>query len=293
MIAALALFFFTALAGRLWCGYACPQTVWTEVFLWMERWTEGDRAKRMKLDAAPWSARRSSCARGASTCCGSCSRCGPASPSSASSPRSATWRRGCRRSVGRLGNLLGAVLRAGDLGQRRLPARAGVQVHVPVCALPERDVRPQHADHRLRPAPRRAARRAPRDWPACSSGARPACRGCRGRSTWPRRRQPKRGAAHRRAWHHHLDRTHRSSRCRSSRPTQLGDCIDCTLCVQVCPTGIDIRNGLQYECIACGACIDACDEVMDKHGLSEGPDPLRPRRTPSTASRCASCGRAS
>ena len=54
-IAALALFFFTALAGRLWCGYACPQTVWTEVFLWMESAIEGDRHKRIKLDAAPWS----------------------------------------------------------------------------------------------------------------------------------------------------------------------------------------------------------------------------------------------
>ena len=54
VILALVLFFFTALAGRLWCGYACPQTVWTEVFLWMERWTEGDRNKRMKLDAGPW-----------------------------------------------------------------------------------------------------------------------------------------------------------------------------------------------------------------------------------------------
>ena len=51
---------------------------------------------------------------------------------------------------------------------------------------------------------------------------------------------------------------------------QLGDCIDCTLCVQVCPTGIDIRNGLQYECIACGACIDACDSVMDKVGYPRG-----------------------
>ena len=50
----------------------------------------------------------------------------------------------------------------------------------------------------------------------------------------------------------------------------LGDCIDCTLCVQVCPTGIDIRNGLQYECIACAACIDACDEVMDKMGYPRG-----------------------
>ena len=54
VILALLLFFVTALAGRLWCGYACPQTVWTEVFLWMERWTEGDRARRMKLDAGPW-----------------------------------------------------------------------------------------------------------------------------------------------------------------------------------------------------------------------------------------------
>lgn len=54
IIAALALFFFTALAGRLWCGYACPQTVWTEIFLWMERWFEGDRNKQIKLDKAPW-----------------------------------------------------------------------------------------------------------------------------------------------------------------------------------------------------------------------------------------------
>ncbi|HSD71091.1 MAG TPA: 4Fe-4S binding protein, partial [Woeseiaceae bacterium] len=56
IIAAISLFFFTALAGRLWCGFACPQTVWTEVFIWIERWIEGDRPKRMKLDAAPWSA---------------------------------------------------------------------------------------------------------------------------------------------------------------------------------------------------------------------------------------------
>jgi cytochrome c oxidase accessory protein FixG len=53
-------------------------------------------------------------------------------------------------------------------------------------------------------------------------------------------------------------------------PEELGDCIDCTICVQVCPTGIDIRNGLQYECIACGACVDACNEVMDKMGFARG-----------------------
>ena len=55
IIAALSLFFFTALAGRLWCGFACPQTVWTEAFIWMEQWTEGTRSQRMKLDKAPMS----------------------------------------------------------------------------------------------------------------------------------------------------------------------------------------------------------------------------------------------
>jgi len=58
IIAGLSLFFVTAVAGRLWCGYACPQTVWTEVFLWMERWVEGDRNKRIKLDASPWNANK-------------------------------------------------------------------------------------------------------------------------------------------------------------------------------------------------------------------------------------------
>ncbi len=50
----------------------------------------------------------------------------------------------------------------------------------------------------------------------------------------------------------------------------LGDCIDCTMCVQVCPTGIDIRDGLQLECIGCGACVDACDSIMDKMGYARG-----------------------
>src|SRR4029078_12122159 len=64
----------------------------------------------------------------------------------------------------------------------------------------------------------------------------------------------------------------RGARQRASnhRSMGLGDCIDCTLCVQVCPTGIDIRAGLQYECIACAACIDACDGVMDRMGYARG-----------------------
>jgi cytochrome c oxidase accessory protein FixG len=64
----------------------------------------------------------------------------------------------------------------------------------------------------------------------------------------------------------------RGSRSRKEDPKAkgLGDCVDCTLCVQVCPTGIDIRNGLQYQCIACASCIDVCDEVMEKMGYEKG-----------------------
>ena len=78
-----------------------------------------------------------------------------------------------------------------------------------------------------------------------------------------------------------------------ARASGLGDCIDCTLCVQACPTGIDIRKGLQYECIACAACIDACDAVMDKMGYAARPGALHDRRPKSTAAQRACCVRAS
>ena len=107
------------------------------------------------------------------------------------------------------------------LRQRRLDARAGVQVHVPLRALPERHVRPRHARDHLRPGAGRAARRA-------------------------------------------------RSRSADAKALGLGDCVDCGICVQVCPTGIDIRKGLQYECIGCAACIDGCDQVMRKMNYPTG-----------------------
>jgi hypothetical protein len=88
IVSAFALFLFTTVAGRLWCGFACPQTVYTEIFMWVERRFEGDRQARIKLDAAPWSL-RSSRAAAASRRCGSPSACGPASPSSPTSRRRA------------------------------------------------------------------------------------------------------------------------------------------------------------------------------------------------------------
>ena len=89
VISALALFFFTAIAGRLWCGYSCPQTVYTEMFLWIERKTEGDRSARMRLDQAPWSAEKLG-RKGATQLTGWPSACSPGSASSATSRRSAS-----------------------------------------------------------------------------------------------------------------------------------------------------------------------------------------------------------
>ena len=90
ILSAYTLFLFTAIAGRLWCGYACPQTVYTEIFLWVERKIEGERQARMRLDREPMSAREGRGARRPSTRPGSRSRCGPASASSATSRRSAS-----------------------------------------------------------------------------------------------------------------------------------------------------------------------------------------------------------
>jgi ferredoxin len=229
VMSALALFFFTAVAGRLWCGYACPQTVYTEIFLWIERRIEGDRQARMRLDKQPWGAEKLLRKGGKHAAWGAVAvhrlhvrRLLHAHPDAGTtSIAPSRWAPG---------SCSGCCSTACHLRQRRLPARADVQVHVPVRPLPERADRPRLAGHRLRHAPGRA-----------------------------------RAAAQVRT---------------DPRAQGLGDCIDCTLCVQVCPTGIDIRNGLQNECIGCAACIDACDQVMDRLG-SPRPDPLchRERRS--------------
>ena len=171
IIAAVSLFFFTALAGRLWCGYACPQTVWTSVFIGIERWFEGNRQQRMKLDHAPWTPHKFLRKGGkqvlwiAFAVFTGLTFVGYFSPIRELVPGHPG------RSLGGLGVFLDPVLRLRDLRQRRLHARAGVQVHVPVCALPERDVRPEHIDHLLRrrsaasPAARGRATRSARAGP--------------------------------------------------------------------------------------------------------------------------------
>jgi polyferredoxin len=273
MIAGLSLFFFTALAGRLWCGYACPQTVWTEAFLWMERRTEGDRARRIKLDAAPWT-REKVLRKSAKhalwllfalwtgfTFVGYFT---PIRELAAGTPFGwsgweafwigfyalATW--------GNAGFLREQVCKymcpyarfQGAMFDRNTLIIAYDAMRGEPRGARKREVGSVAARARGLLSPEAAER-----WVTVAN-LRPsaAAKQIDARSTT--------GA------HERLGDT--SALPPPPAPAALGDCVDDTLCVQVCPTGIDIRNGLQYECIACGACVDACDSVMDRLGFARG-----------------------
>jgi cytochrome c oxidase accessory protein FixG len=225
IIAALSLFFFTAIAGRLWCGYACPQTVWTETFLWMERITEGDRAARLKLDRGPWSPRKVA-RKGAKqflwiafALWTGFTFVGFFTPIRTLAGEVATWTLGPWETFWILFYGFATYGNAGYLREQ-------------VCKY-------------MCPYARFQSAMFDRDTLVITyDQERGEPRGSRRRGSDPRAQGQGKG-------------------------TQ-GDCIDCTLCVQVCPTGIDIRKGLQIECIACAACIDVCDDVMDKMGSPRG-----------------------
>ncbi|MBE7939647.1 cytochrome c oxidase accessory protein CcoG [Ramlibacter aquaticus] len=220
VISALSLFLFTAVAGRLWCGFACPQTVYTEMFLWIERKVEGDRTARMKLDGAPMSLEK----------------------------LVKKWFKhllwvGLAMWTGF--SFVGYFTPIRELGMEFLQTRMGSWevfwvffygfatygnagfMREQVCKYMCPYARFQSAmfDHDTMIVSYDEARGEPR-----------------------------------------------GSRSRKADLSQLalGSCVDCSLCVQVCPTGIDIRHGLQYECIGCGGCIDVCNGVMDKMGYERG-----------------------
>jgi cytochrome c oxidase accessory protein FixG len=220
IIAAITLFFVTALAGRLWCGYACPQTVWTEVFLWMERWVEGSRTQQMKLAKAPWTMEK-------------------------------ILRKGAKQFL-----WITFALWTGF---------TFVGYFTPVIELAGKIASFSTGPWET-------------FWVLFYGGATYAnagfmreqvckymCPYARFQSamfdddtlivTYDERRGEPRGARKKGSDH---------------RAKGLGYCVDCTMCVQVCPTGIDIRHGLQSDCIACAACIDACDDVMAKVGYPKG-----------------------
>ena len=218
IIAALALFFFTALGGRLWCGYACPQTVWTEIFLWMERFAEGDRSARLKLDRGPWNAEQAGAQDAPSSSCGS---------------RFALWTGFTFVGFFTPIRTLGQDVLAFSLG----PWETFWVVFYAFATYGNAGYLREQVCKYMCPYARFQSAMFDHDTLIITyDGERGEPRGARKRGTDP-------------------------------RAQGLGDCIDCTWCVQVCPTGIDIRKGLQIECIACAACIDACDRRHGQDGL--------------------------
>jgi cytochrome c oxidase accessory protein FixG len=220
LISAYALFLFTAVAGRLWCGYACPQTVYTEVFLWIERKFEGDRMKRIKLDAAPWSVEKALRKGGKQVAWITLSLWTGFTFVGYFTPIEELWAEAFTLTFGPwewFWVLFYALATYGNAGFLR------EQVCKYMC-----------------PYARFQSAMFDKDTLIISYDAeRGEPRGTRGRST-------------------------------DLKAAKLGHCIDCELCVQVCPTGIDIRKGLQYECIGCTACIDVCNGVMDKMQYPRG-----------------------
>ncbi len=220
ILAGLALFFFTAMLGRVWCGYACPQTVWTEAFIWMERKIEGNRGKRMKLDKAPTSAAKIRTKILKHTVWIAFSLWTGFTFVAYFTPIKELANELITFSLGPWETfwiLFYSFATYGNAGFMR------EQVCKYMCPYARFQGAMFDSD------------------------------------TLIVAYHPERGEQ-------------RGSRRRNVEPATvgLGDCIDCNICVQVCPTGIDIRDGLQYECIACSACIDACDEIMDKMSYPRG-----------------------
>jgi cytochrome c oxidase accessory protein FixG len=220
IIAALTLFFVTAIAGRLWCGYACPQTVWTEAFLWMERVTEGNHSQRRKLDQGPWT-------------------------------REKVARKGAKQFL-----WIGFALWTGftfvayftpahELGPKLLTFSAGPWetfwvLFYGFATYGNAGLLREQVCKYMCPYARFQAAMFDKDTMIIS---------------YDEHRGEPRGGRKRSLDH---------------KAAGLGDCISCNMCVQACPTGIDIREGLQIECIACAACIDVCDEVMTKMHYPRG-----------------------
>jgi len=220
VIAAYALFLVTAIGGRLFCGYACPQTVYTELFMWIERKVEGERPARMKLDAQAMDARKLRL----------------------KIVKHALWLTIALWTgitfVGYFTPIkeLLVSIRTATLGSWEI---FWIFFYAGFLYLMAGFMREQVCKYMCPYARFQGVMFDPDTLIITYDVERGEPRGLRKKNAEP-------------------------------EASKLGDCVDCGICVQVCPTGIDIRNGLQYECIACAACIDACDTVMDKVGFPRG-----------------------
>jgi cytochrome c oxidase accessory protein FixG len=218
IFSAYGLFLVTTVAGRIWCGYACPQTVYTEVFLWIERRIEGNRSARIRLDRQPWTPEK-------------------------------IFRRGAKHLAWGVVALWTGFTFVGYFSPVRQLAHEALDLSLGPWEL---------------------------FWVLFYAFA------TYGNAGWLREQVCKYMCPYARFQSAMFDRDTlivsydaargepRGADRSGAKTEQKGDCIDCSMCVQVCPTGIDIRKGLQIECIGCAACIDACDSVMDKVGKPRG-----------------------
>jgi cytochrome c oxidase accessory protein FixG len=220
IISALSLFLFTAVAGRLWCGYTCPQTVYSEIFLWIEKKIEGDRAARMKLDESAMSAKKLLKKSSKHLVWIAFAFCTGFTFVGYFTPIRELFSNFLHLSVGPWDTFWVCFYGFATYGNAGFLRE---QVCKYMCPYARFQSAMFDADTLI----------------VTYDEARGEPRGGRSRKTEVNKKE-------------------------------LGACIDCSLCVQVCPTGIDIRKGLQYECIGCGACADVCDTVMDKMEYPRG-----------------------
>jgi len=220
ILGAFLLFFVTAFLGRVWCGYMCPQTVWTFIFIWFEEKIEGTANQRKKLDSRKMDFNK-------------------------------CWRKILKHTAWVIFSLFTAMTFVGYFSPMRdvfvdvftlntSLTIAGVIAFFTFATYGNAGWMRETMCLHMCPYARFQSAMFDQNTLTVSYDAE------RGESRGPR------------------------SRKKDPKELGLGDCIDCNLCVQVCPTGIDIRNGLQYECINCGACVDACDGVMEKMKYEKG-----------------------
>lgn len=220
ILSAFLLFFVTTFLGRVWCGYLCPQTVWTFIFIWFEEKIEGSANQRKNLDSQKMNVNK-------------------------------FWRKALKHFCWGFFSILTALTFAGYFAPMRevfvdfFTFNASFTLAATVwffafCTYGNAGWMREIMCLHMCPYARFQSAMFDKDTLTVSYDAK------RGESRGPR------------------------SRKQDPKAAGLGDCIDCNLCVQVCPTGIDIRNGLQYECINCGACVDACDDVMARYKYDKG-----------------------
>ena len=212
IISALSLFLFTAVAGRLWCGFTCPQTVYTEIFMWIEHKVEGDRSARIRLDQGGWTVEK-------------------------------IWKKFLKQflwvaiALWTGFTFVGYFVPIRSLGGELLDLQGSWQIFWVLfygfATYGNAGYMREQVCKYMCPYARFQSAMFDKDTLIVSYDAQ------RGEQRGPSKKDV------------------------DYKAQGLGDCIDCKLCVQVCPVGIDIRNGLQYECIGCGLCIDACNNVMD------------------------------